>query len=656
MREVIMAQTSTIAPKTEITRYGNLPKVLKIICCVFWATGLGFFIWYMWGWSPGGWVLEDVFYYYIIYLTFGTTVFLCLPMRKKDKAKIPWYDIALFALVSGICIYYVLNAHSIARELWIPPPSTLALVLPIITILIALESGRRMAGLPLMIIIVIVGTFPLYAEHAPGILYGVSHSWDHIAGQFAYGRLGMLGLPAQVTGEILIGFLLFAGILIASGAGDFFLKLALSVMGRYRGGPAKVAVVASGFFGSLSGSTIANVVATGSVTIPTMKRMGYPPHYAAGIEAVASSGGVVMPPVMGAIAFLLAILTGIPYSFIMIAAFVPALLYYWGLLVQVDAYAAKVGLKGLPKEELPSLWKTLKQGWPFIAVIFFLVFALLYMRWEARSPIFASALMILLSFTNRETMMTPKKLLATLVTVGGLITYMMAVLFSIALLMIGIEITGTLTAITAEMAMLGAENAVIILLMACLVCYILGMVGMAIIPYIVLAVTAIPAMAAATGLNLLGVHLFVIYFLITGGITPPVCVIAFTAAALAGAPPMKTGFTAMRLAVVIYFIPWFFVFNSALVLEGPWQETVYLFALCALGIWILASGVEGYMLRIGRLNAWSRPLLVLGGFLIALPGWMTTIIGAALTGLVIAIILIIKKNAALKLPTGDEST
>jgi TRAP transporter 4TM/12TM fusion protein len=603
----------------------------------------------MWGWSPGGWVLEDVFYYYVLYATFGTTVFMCLPMRKKDRGRIPWYDMILTALVFGICIYYVLNAHSIARVLWIPPPSTLALALPIITILIALESGRRMAGLPFMCIVIIVGTYPLYAEHMPGLLWGVGHSFSHIAGEFAYGRLGMLGLPAQTTGEILIGFLIFAGILIASGAGEFFLNLALGIMGRFRGGPAKVAVVASGFFGSLSGSTIANVVATGSVTIPAMKKMGYPPHYAGGIESVASSGGVIMPPVMGAIAFLLAILTEIPYSFIMVAAFVPALLYYWGLLVQVDAYAAKVGLRGLPKEEIPSVWKTLKKGWPFIAVIIFLVVALLYFRWEARSPILASALMIVLSFTNRETMMTPRRLIATLVTVGGLVTYMMAVLFSVALLMIGIEISGTLTAITAEMAILGAENAVYILLLACLVCYILGMVGMAIIPYIVLAVTAIPAMAAATGLNLLGVHLFVIYYLITGGITPPVCVIAFTAAALAGAPPMKTGFTAMRLAIVLYFIPWFFVFNPALVLEGPITETIYLFVLCMLGIWIVASGVEGYMLRIGRLDAWSRPLLIGGGFLIAFPGWMTTVIGAALAAVVVAMIFIKKKSARVKL-------
>jgi TRAP transporter 4TM/12TM fusion protein len=639
-------------PQTEVTRYRSLPKPLKVICVVLWATGIGFFVWYMMGWTIGGWVLKDVQYYYVLYITFGTCIFLCLPMRKKDRGRrIPWYDIALSALLFSICLYYILNAYSIAHEPWIPPPSTLALVFPIITILLALEGGRRMAGLPFMCIVMLVGTFPLYAEHMPGILYGVGHDFIHIVAEFGYGKLGMLGLPAQTTGTILIGFLMFAGVLIASGAGGFFLNLALVIMGRFRGGPAKVAVLASGFFGSLSGSTISNIVATGSVTIPAMKQMGYPPHYAGAIEAVASSGGVIMPPVMGAIAFLLTILTEIPYSVIMVAAFVPALLYYWGLLVQVDSYAARVGLKGLPREEIPSLWKTLKTGWVFIFVIFFLVFALLYMRWEARSPIYATALMIVLSFTNRKTWMTPSRFIATLVTIGSLVTYVMAVLFSAALLLIGIQISGTLTALVAQIVMIGSDSIVLVLVIAALVCYLLGMVGMAIIPYIVMAVTAIPAIATATGIPVLAVHFFVIFYLMSGPLTPPVCYAAFTAAALAGARPMKTGFTAMRLAIVLYFIPWFFVFRPALILDGPVLETAYLFFMCILGIWILGSGLEGYLLRVGRLETWARPLLILSGFLIAFPGWMITIIGAGIATVVITSILITKKMSKAKLTT-----
>jgi TRAP transporter 4TM/12TM fusion protein len=644
-----MAETLTTVPEVQITRYEHLPRFLKFICLVLWTIGTGLFILYMFGWSIRGWVLEDIQYYYLLYTTFSTCVFLTMPMRKKDKTTIPWYDLVLAAFTFATCVYFVMNAWEIAHIIWMPPPSVLSLAFACIICLLALESGRRMAGLPFTVICVIMGAYPLFAEHMPGVLYGFSFPFDLVVGSFAYGKAGMLGLPAQVTGEILIGFLIFAGMLMASGAGTFFLNLALALLGRFRGGPAKVAVLASGFFGSLSGSSMANVVATGSVTIPAMKRMGYPPHYAGAIEAVASSGGAVMPPVMGAIAFIMAIITGIPYSVILIAAILPAILYYYGLLVQVDAYAARIGLMGLPREELPSLVKTLKQGWPFLVTLFFLVFGLLYMRWGALAPVYASGLMLILSFTNRQTMMTPRRIIEAVATIGSLITYMMAVLLPVGLIMLGIQLPGTLTALTAQIVSLASANVVLVLLIAVVVCYLFGMVGMALIPYIVLAVTAIPAMITATGFSLLGLHLFFIYYLLTGGITPPVAVVAFMGAAIAGGRPMKTGFTAMRLAVVLYFVPFFFVFNPPLILEGPISETLYLFALCLLGILILGSGLEGYLLKVGRLDLWSRPFLVAGGFLVAYPGLITTIIGTALTVFVIAIIIITKKPNKEKL-------
>jgi TRAP transporter 4TM/12TM fusion protein len=471
---------------------------------------------------------------------------------------------------------------------------------------------------------------------------------------FAYGMQGMLGLPAQVTGTILIGFLMFAGVLIATGAAKFFLNLALALMGKYRGGPAKVAVIASGFFGSMSGATPANIVATGSVTIPAMKGIGYPPHYAGAIEAVASNGGSIMPPVMGAVAFIMAILADVPYTTVMIAAFVPALLYYWGLLVQVDSYAARTGLTGLPREQLPSLWKTLKEGWHFILVLAFLVFGLIYMRWGALAPVYSSGLMLVLSFTQRESMVTPRKFLDILATVGNLITYIIAVLFPLGLLLMGLQITGSLTSLTSSIVLMAGSNVIYILLIAVLVCYLFGMVGIVLIPYVVLAVIALPAIVAATGMNLLALHFFLIFYIMTSGITPPVCVFAFIAAALAGARPFKTGFTAMRLAIVLYFIPWFFVFNPALILQGDnIPETLYLFALCLVGIWILGSGLEGYLLKVGRLTLWPRIFLVIGGFLIAFPGWqdfnwwMTSLIGTGVTvGTSVAIILTRKSKTS----------
>jgi len=657
-----MAQTTTEVAKAEISRYESLPQPVKVIVVILFTTGVGLFIWYVFGWSIRGWVLESVMYYYLLYTTFSTCVFLVMPARKKDKTRLPWYDLVLAGLVFSICLFFALNYWAISRIGWIPAPSTLTLVLATIIAILALESGRRIVGMPLIVICLLVGVYPLFAEYMPGWLYGYGFPFSYVIGSFAYSSEGILGLPAQVMGGILIGYLIFAGMLMVSGAGDFFLKLAMGLLGRFRGGPAKVAVVASGFFGSLSGAPMANIVATGSITIPAMKKLGYPPHYAGAIEAVASTGGAIMPPVMGAVAFVMAIITGIPYAEIIIAAFIPAILYYYGLLVQVDAYAARVGLRGLPKEEVPSLLKTLKEGWPFLAVLAFLVAGLIYFRWGALAPIYASGLMFVLSFTRRETMMTPKKLVEGLVTMGNLITYMMAVLLPIGLLLLGLYLTGTLTALTAKIITLAGGNIVLVLLIAIVVCYLLGMVGMAMLPYLVLAVTAMPALASSTGLSLLGLHLFVIYYLLTGAITPPVCLSAFVAAAVAGSPPMKTGFTSMRLAVVLYFVPFFFLFNSALILEGPILETLYLFALCLVGIWILASGLEGYLLKVGRLELWSRVLLVLGGFLIAYPAWdvtkfsewTTSIIGAALAAVVIAILMIRRKTGAQKLIASNQ--
>jgi TRAP transporter 4TM/12TM fusion protein len=621
-------------------RYDILPNPLKVIALFLITAGLFLFILYTFGWSIRGWVLETTRYFYLIYLAFCPCVFLLIPARKKDLNKIPWYDLVLTVLVFGIFAYFAANAYSISIMGWVPPRAIYDLILATIIAVVGLEASRRMAGWPLVIICLLFGVYTLIADKMPGILYGYSFPFDKMIGTYAYGGLGLRGMSAQVIGEIVIGFLIFAGVLMASGAGQFFLNISLALLGRFRGGPAKVAVVSSGLFGSLSGTSIPNIIATGSITIPTMKRIGYPPHYAGAIEAVASSGGAIMPPVMGIIIFIMVILIEVPYSVVMVAAVIPAILYYYGLLVQVDAFAARVGLKGLPREDLPSAWKTLKQGWPYILVLAFLVFGLVYMRWGVRAPVYAAGLLFALSYLRRETMMTPKKIIQTIATIGNLVIYMVGILMPVGLILVGLQVTGSLTSFTAQIITMGEVNVVYVLLITVVVCYLLGMVGMVMIPYVVLAVTAIPALVAATGMSELALHLFVIYYLLMWGITPPIAVAAFVAAGIAGSNPFKTGFTSMRLAVVLYFIPFFFVFNPALIMEGPILETLYLFALCLLGIGILASGLEGYLLRVGRLKLWSRPLLVASGSLIAFPGWITTIIGAALTALVILVLLI----------------
>jgi len=244
-------------------------------------------------------------------------------------------------------------------------------------------------------------------------------------------------------------------------------------------------------------------------------------------------------------------------------------------------------------------------------------------------------------------MITPRKMVEIIATIGKLVMYIMAVLLPVGMILIGIQMTGTMTAIVAEIMTFTGQNLIAVLLTAAVSCYLFGMIGLPIIPYIVLTSTAIPALAASTGLSLISLHLFTICYVIMAEITPPVAVAAFAGATIAGASPMKTAWTSMRLAIVLYFLPFFFVLNPALILQGPIWETIYFFALCLLGIWVLASGLEGYLLKVGKLSSWSRPLLVIGGFLIAMPNWTMTIVGLALAALVVAAILVAKKSRTI---------
>ena len=260
----------------------------------------------------------------------------------------------------------------------------------------------------------------------------------------------------------------------------------------------------------------------------------------------------------------------------------------------------------------------------------------------------ALTLALILSGGTIPSQATNQQLFANnIATIGGLVAFMMAGLAAVGLLLTGLQITGTLTSLTAGIVSAAGGNLALILLLTVVVCYVFGMVGVALIAYIVLAIVAAPAVVAATGMNLLAMHLFMIYYLLTAGITPPVAVAAFVAAGMAGAPPMKTGFTAMRLAVVLYFIPFFFLFNPALILQGDWRESLYLFALCLLGILVLGGALEGYLVWVGRLRLWTRPLLAVGGFLIAFPNWTLTFVGFGITAAVIAVILLRGRRGAI---------
>ncbi|EAQ04991.1 hypothetical protein OB2597_06895 [Pseudooceanicola batsensis HTCC2597] len=619
------------AQQSEVTRLGEAFSVRSIVFVVLCACGLAMGLAYAFGIPIAGNRLLEGQYYWVFIGIFSAAAFIALPAVKGQTA-LPIYDIVAAAAALGISLWFSTHAWDIVQAGWVNIPAGIVLWL------LMLEMARRSGGIPFLLVVLLLGLYPIIADRFPGLLMGIPYDFDRMIEAHVFRTEGMMGITTKIVAEIILGFLVFAGVLIATGAGEFFIDLANAGFGKYRGGPAKVSIVASGFFGSLSGSIFSNIAGTGSITIPTMKKVGYPPHYAGAIEACASTGGVVMPPVMGAIAFVMAITIGVDYATVMVAAILPSLLFYFGLMLQVDAYAARKGLTGMAAETLPSARKVLLRGWPFLSVLVFLVWGLLYMRWEYYAPWYACGLMIALSFLRKDTMMTPRRLYDTLRQIGVLVTQTAAIILPIAFVVSALTITGVTGSVTSGLVALGGDNVFLIIALGVLACFIMGMAGLAIVAYIFLAVTLAPAIIRIGGLNEVAVHFFIIYYAMLSVITPPVGAAAFLAATIAGAKPMRTSFTAVRLGVVIYFVPLFFLFQPALVFQGDLTPLIYVLPSIIAGIILLSGGLEGYLLGIGLVRPVLRLPLAAAGFAFSFPGLMTTLIGGAVSAALVALI------------------
>lgn len=631
MTSTSLASEEKATPPSEITRLGEAYSWQSILFVILTCCGLLTGIAYIFGLTWNGQRLLEGEYYWIFIGFFCAAAFIALPAYVGQK-KIPFYDLIAAVVVLGISFYFAANAWDMVQVGW------MNLQTGIVIWLLMMELARRSGGIPFLLVVALLGTYPLIADRFPGLLMGIPYQFDHMIEAHVFRAEGMMGITTKIVAEIVLGFLVFAGVLLATGAGNFFIDLANAGFGRYRGGPAKVSVMASGLMGSLSGSIFSNIAGTGSITIPTMKKVGYPSHYAAAIEACASTGGVLMPPVMGAIAFVMAITIGVDYATVLLAAIIPSLLFYFGLMLQVDAYAARAGLKGMPQDKLPRTWHVMKRGWPFLSVLIFLIWGLLYMRWEYYTPWYACLLMIGLSFLQKDTRMTPKRLFATTRTVGVLITQTSAIILPIAFVVSALTITGVTGAVTSGLVALGGGNLYLIIFFGLLACFIMGLAGLAIVAYIFLAVTLAPAIVQVGGLNTVAVHFFIVYYAMLSAITPPVAAAAFLAATMAGARPMQTSFTAMRLGVVIYFIPLFFLFQPALVLQGDLTPLIYVLPSILIGITMIAGGMEGYLIGAGLVKGWQRLPLMVVGFVFGFPGPMATLVGGVLSALLVFMI------------------
>ena len=552
----------------------------------------------------------------IILILVLTSVFLSMPAgRRASRQKAPWYDLVFSFLSIVVGLYLVVFYPRIVNEIGELTPDKV--ILGSIALLLVMEANRRMTG---WVLIILAAVFILYAHFSylfPGILNARGISWSKIVVHLFIDPNSLLGIPLAIVSTIVVAFILFGQVLFASGGGEFFTDLAMSVMGRFRGGAAKISILASALFGSISGSPVANVVVYGAITIPMMVRTGYKPHVAAAVESSASNGGQIMPPVMGAAAFVMAEFLGMPYFQVAIAAFVPALLYYLALFVQVDLEAGKTGIARIPKENMPSLFGVLRKGWLFIIPMGLIVYILFVLNLNAaKAGFYAAGVALLVTFLRRDVRITFKKFAAILEDTG-LAMLEVAVVCSIAGVVIGIlTLTGLTSVLTLFIGSYGAGNLFLILVLTGVISLILGMGMPTTAVYVVVALTLAPAITKL-GILPLAAHLFVFYWGMLSMITPPICIAAYAGAAIAGTSPMRTGYACMRLGIIAYIVPFIFVFDPLLLLQGPPVMVALALATAALGTVAIGIAMVGYFARpVGWL---SRLLLLAGGVGLLIP-------------------------------------
>ena len=573
-----------------------------------------------------GILLLDTSYFYALLALFLSLAFLAYPATAGQADRVPWFDWALFALTIASMTYLAWNGGRIVTEGWdiLAPPE--ATIVAGIVCLLVLEALRRAGGYVLFVLCALFFAYPLYAESMPGFLWGPSMPVEEVVRAHAMGVESIIGVPMRTVANLLIGFLLFGSALVVTGGGDFFMNLAMALLGRTRGGPAKVAVLSSGFFGSLSGSVISNVVTTGQVTIPTMKRIGYPANYAGAVEACASTGGALMPPVMGTVAFIMAEFLNVPYSTVMLSAVVPALLYYLVLIFQTDHYAAVHGLKGQPASEIPPLWPTLRSGWYFLFAIFLLTYLLLAMRVEEYAPYFATIVLVATAMLRRKNRFGLAAFRELVMDATRNIVNIVAILAGIGFIVGSLSYTGVGGAFSRELLQYAGGNVYLLLVFGAITSFILGMGMTSSACYIFLAVVLGPALIEG-GLNPIASHLYILYWGIISFITPPVALAAIAAAAIAKGNAFATGVQAMRLGLINFFLPFLFVLNPTLILIGDPGAVLHDVATAVLAVWLLAAATEGWLYSIGRAGWLSRIVLFVAALGLLDPGWYTDLIG-----------------------------
>ena len=598
--------------ESNVRIWEGVPKqIVRLVLAAFMVFMVYMNLWATWS----GQIRRCLFVGMVVLFTF-----FVYPAKKGDVKPnhMPWYDI-LLAIVGCIpFFYYVANFNRIV-SMGIAIGQT-EVILGIIGILVLAECCRRAVGVP---ILCVAGVFILYA------FVGRHMSLQLVVYNIFYTTNGIIGTPISVCSTYIALFLMFGAFLEATGVANFFIDCANALVGWASGGPAKVAVVSSALCGMVSGSSVGNTVTTGSVTIPMMKKTGYPGEFAGAVEAAASTGGQIMPPIMGAAAFIMAEMTGFEYSKIIVRAILPAFLYFLGIFLGVHFKAKKLGLKGLPREELPKWGKLLPKIYLLLPLVL-LVYMIVSGQTMAKSAIYATIAAIAVSLINKDDRMTPTKFVNGLEN-GGKNCISIGIACGIAgIISVCITMTGLGGKLITYVVSLSNGHLIIALFLTMICCIVLGMGVPTTANYIIMASTCAPILINGMDMHVLAANMFVFYFGIVADITPPVALAAYAGSAIAKAPPMKTAFNATRLAIAAFIIPYIFAFNNAMIFVGD-DVTVWSVASitisATLGMLSIASGLMGYLIH--DLKWISRIALIAGGLLMIIPGTVSDLAGFA---------------------------
>ncbi len=658
--------------------------------------------------------LNTEYFYLLIALMLPFTFLMFPGTPKADLDRVPWYDLVLFVATFAAAIFLMMNIRKAAQFGWeFDGAPTPVIAAGLVMWFVLMEALRRTGGWSLLLSVAPFTIYPMVADSSwLGPFRGTQSTLEQTTAYHVLSGESLLGIPIQAFADTVIGFLVFGTALMMTGAGKFFINIAFALCGTFRGGAAKVCIFASGLLGTVGGSIVSNVLTAGTMTIPAMKKTGFTPSYAGAIEACASTGAVLAPPVLGATAFVMAQFMNVSYAEVALAATIPSVLYYFGLFAQVDSYAARHKLEGIPREELPRFRDALKDGWYYLFVIAILVVMLLYFKRESHAPFYATALLVILHQWSGPAPWKTGNTLVLLLAIaltgimlwldapnsilwgmcilaalneffpgknwggarwlhflelnGKTFVELIAILAGCGLLIGAFSLTGVISSLANDLLNIAGGNVFLLLVMCAFTSLVLGLGLTTTSCYIFLAILVAPALEKL-GFNKMAVHMFIFYWGMLSSITPPVAIASFAAAGIAGAPAMKTGWQSMWVGSIIYFIPFFFVLNPALLLQGanPYSEALGLTALASIGIVFICGGIQGYQAWVGDLRRagtmeWPlRVLLVLGGITLATPGgginplsqWQIIVLALAILVPTVLVALALVRRGKPKLAT-----